>query len=86
MLTKKNRALKPCPFCGTDKVTLDTDGRMTWVFCYKCDTRGQRFFNDSHAADKAVEAWNTRAKDGGQDGYLCSGSEPADATGSETDI
>lgn len=80
------RKLKPCPFCGTDNVTLDTDGRMTYVYCYKCDTRSRRFFNDSEAKKKAIEAWNTRAEDGGENGYLCGGSEQEHAKADEAGI
>ena len=52
--------LKACPFCGSESVSLDTDGHMTWVLCLTCDSRGRRYFNSNIARRAAAEAWNTR--------------------------
>lgn len=54
--------LKPCPFCG-EAPTFDTDGHMTWVYCYRCDVRGPRVWNGKNAKKEATEKWNRRPND-----------------------
>jgi Lar family restriction alleviation protein len=55
--------LKPCPFCGSNKVKIHmpyftSDCYM--VQCYGCNCNTAVFDN----ADKAAEAWNRRADNG----------------------
>ena len=57
-----SKELLPCPFCGK-KATFDTNGSLTWVFCYHCDSRGSRVHNGRQAKKKAADAWNRRADD-----------------------
>lgn len=67
--------LKECPFCGgqaklrkKNRTIIDRETkRNCYVYCLNCDARAERFvYDDSHEAgyfhQKAVDAWNTRAK------------------------
>lgn len=49
-------ALKPCPFCGSDKVISGMTQGRRFVMC-ECDAEGPT--GDTPA--KAITAWNTRA-------------------------
>lgn len=49
--------LKPCPFCGFDKIETDGTPLMVTVYCPRCDI-GTAPMGD---ADEARRAWNTRA-------------------------
>ena len=49
-------ALLPCPFCGSNKVQLDTDVTDFCAWCRECDFTS-RFYNDK---EKAIAAWNRR--------------------------
>ena len=56
-------ALKPCPFCGSNEVEIDSaghpfEGRVDiWVACEGCGTSSQIV----DAVEKARSLWNTRA-------------------------
>lgn len=54
--------LKPCPFCGNKDVSVVNGDvyygkRSTYVYCYKCGTRGPMGYNGD-----AVTKWNRRAE------------------------
>ena len=52
--------LKPCPFCGSNKVEVRTDDEgVTWyVFCNYCGVMcGYGWFEDD-----VIGAWNRRAE------------------------
>jgi Lar family restriction alleviation protein len=51
--------MKPCPFCGSENVSLSTHAMNgTWVHCDKCGTYGRIKWN--HDENAAKDAWNTR--------------------------
>ena len=60
--------LKPCPFCGCDKIRLDCydpyDGYQGDLSRYKiwCDGCGAN--NERRNKEAAIEVWNRRAEDG----------------------
>lgn len=55
--------LKPCPFCGSDRIALDEEYNeiikepMYRVECWNCGGTGC----DTYDKDKAIKAWNQRA-------------------------
>lgn len=49
--------MKPCPFCGSKKISLDVSGNWAQVECDSCGSAGAVFDNK----EEAIEAWNTRA-------------------------
>lgn len=55
--------LKPCPFCGSDRVTVRniSDGKQ--AVCKDCKSTGAPEFNgpDNDAHERARAAWNLRA-------------------------
>lgn len=54
--------LKPCPFCGADKVAVCQSERANpvfWVECISCNAETQPSTNKA----EAIAAWNTRATD-----------------------
>lgn len=51
--------LRPCPFCGSDDVTVSWYLRC--IICLDCDTRGPA----DESMKIAVEKWNSRRRDGG---------------------
>lgn len=58
--------LKPCPFCGNEKVSVATHTPAKsrpyfTVHCYKC---GCSKFTHHKSEIEAIEAWNRRAEDG----------------------
>ena len=48
--------LLACPFCGSNKVQLDTDVTDFCAWCRECDFTS-RFYNNK---EKAIAAWNRR--------------------------
>lgn len=58
-MPKFNR-LRPCPFCGSKKVTLwkdEVDGETVWcVFCEDCEAEGPH----AKGAKTAVKRWESR--------------------------
>lgn len=58
--------LKPCPFCGNNaKARVFTSGclkkiKVWYIECCVCRIRT----SVEHDLDRAIEAWNRRAKDG----------------------
>lgn len=48
--------LKPCPFCGSERVTAEC---IEYVTCRKCGADGP-YFTDADT-EKAIAAWNKRA-------------------------
>ena len=51
--------LKPCPFCGSDKISSNTYRCCQQVWCEKCNAQITSYFG------KAIEAWNRRADNSG---------------------
>ena len=57
--------LKPCPFCGDDRVHVIEHkyyrlSNSYGVECFNCKTQSYQFFNSQK---EAIEAWNMRASD-----------------------
>jgi Lar family restriction alleviation protein len=54
--------LKPCPFCGTDKVVIIfyENVMMYCVYCTKCGAKA----DIEKKRDEAIEAWNRHAEVG----------------------
>nr|WP_312970663.1 Lar family restriction alleviation protein [Brucella intermedia] len=56
--------LKPCPFCGSDRITVQCirDGQQ--AICKDCGSKGKPVFHGPKGPDvtwgEAVDAWNTR--------------------------
>lgn len=51
--------LKPCPFCGSNIVELNSFlpwALFYWIECGRCGASGGR----CQTVDKAVDAWNRR--------------------------
>lgn len=61
--------LKPCPFCGQDKISINEErGLHPGLYRYSAECEwcsgtalGEACTSDSKAYDSAIEAWNTRA-------------------------
>ena len=57
--------LKPCPFCGDDRVNV-IEHEYNYLLnsygcrCFNCKTESYQFFD---SRKEAIEAWNRRAKD-----------------------
>jgi Lar family restriction alleviation protein len=59
--------LKPCPFCGSDKVSVSENdgGWPRWVDCDECESMGPTAhpkMNHEQALAFVVAGWNRRAK------------------------
>lgn len=55
--------LKPCPFCGSEKLSMcvdDIDEEFWGVMCLAC---GGSIYPDKSSEKEAIEAWNRRASD-----------------------
>lgn len=63
-----NDEIKPCPFCGSVRITVYEDkgkplGEFTYTFCHSCQSRGPSAWktgNDEDAYDYTVKLWNKR--------------------------
>lgn len=56
--------LLPCPFCGGEAIVVKTERCGRYVGCWDCGGRTEEFETDyaGSAHDKAIAAWNRRAK------------------------
>lgn len=59
--------LKPCPFCGSDKVEVWDDGSFIYVLCDNCRTSSSYLYyqntrEESKRTQEVIKAWNTRAE------------------------
>jgi len=55
----KQIKLKPCPFCGSEKVILEDDMQeVYWVLCFECNATGP----PKNTEAEAFEAWNKRVE------------------------
>ena len=62
--------LKPCPFCGSKKVELKINKRLSAckVVCRSCGSKGARIVrgitdeNEEHMKVLAIGSWNRRAE------------------------
>lgn len=58
--------LKPCPFCGSDDVHIESKNLFYWVECYQCGATGQEArlrdetVNVAQGEERATNNWNTR--------------------------
>ncbi len=59
--------LKPCPFCGSEKLTVSDYGEeVSCVTCKDCLAEGGHWGDsDSTSPDEAIALWNKRAPIGG---------------------
>ena len=58
----KQIRLLPCPFCGSEHITLweDIHDGSCVVECRDCNVSTRRYYNVEQR-ERAVKAWNTRA-------------------------
>jgi Lar family restriction alleviation protein len=64
VIRNEREPLKPCPFCGSNNVRVDTFQpyeAICWVECGRCGTSGSR----AYTIDEAIKAWNRRTSTGG---------------------
>ena len=59
----KQQTLKPCPFCGSNKIDIGWDdyGSLKCIYLYHCycdDCLSKT--QELHTEQEAIEAWNTR--------------------------
>ncbi|MBQ7577610.1 MAG: Lar family restriction alleviation protein [Synergistaceae bacterium] len=53
--------LKPCPFCGSEKVELYRDGKGDYfINCKNCMCLVSGFYRTKR---ESLQVWNTRAED-----------------------
>lgn len=62
-MTKINKTLKPCPFCGNKNISVSGNLRpngkpMYSVGCFKCDF--SPLLEDAPSKDFAIKSWNSR--------------------------
>ena len=78
-MTAEERTLEPCPFCGSNSLTLEGDaGEGLWVYCEGCLSNGPRMDYPPGSAPlledqldfithvietMAIDRWNKRAHD-----------------------
>ena len=55
-MERMDRELKPCPFCGSRKVTLNDLKTVAYVICLDCGCS----LNASLSKEHAVRSWNRR--------------------------
>lgn len=48
--------LKPCPFCGSEKLKVKSSGRWGYFVACECHAVGPNF----SSREGAIDAWNTR--------------------------
>lgn len=55
--------LKPCPFCGNEKIYICTDDETEEFFGVMCTVCGGSIYPDKETEEEAIEAWNRRANE-----------------------
>ena len=72
MATYQSEGLKPCPFCGCEKIEAATEMRgayrHVWMRCHGCGVRTAHYIGHRSEpfrlqADAAAKIWNRRADD-----------------------
>ena len=53
--------LKPCPFCGSESISLEEAGRNTDVWFIQCEYCGATFPHFD-SKEEAMFVWNTRTE------------------------
>ena len=66
MNTEQERALLPCPFCGSTNIeiqisTPDREGVPTNLMCSDCGSSGPWEYEQGNSHAKVDDAWNRRA-------------------------
>ncbi|MCK4983705.1 MAG: Lar family restriction alleviation protein [Victivallaceae bacterium] len=56
MSKKKKEKLKPCPFCGSENLTINHDYYPSWISCEGCGSLGP----EDEDTQEAEKKWNTR--------------------------
>lgn len=56
----KKIELKPCPFCGSRKLSAQNDSYICRIVCNNCGAKGPGYIFDGN---KALDAWNRRIID-----------------------
>ena len=64
MQSEDFRPLRECPFCGGEAIVVKTERCGRYIRCWDCGGRTEEFETDyaGSAHDKAIAAWNCRAK------------------------
>ena len=71
--------LVSCPFCGSDKIMCEGDGRseMAWMCCQKCLAQGPAVWTRRGLTSKSARVrWNERAANGGDEQRAGSAATP----------
>ncbi|QCJ70466.1 hypothetical protein C9446_11760 [Providencia heimbachae] len=55
-MKNKISEIQPCPFCGSENITLESHSYRTWFYiqCHSCGAKGPEV-NDKQTA---ITAWN----------------------------
>lgn len=56
--------LKPCPFCGSDRLKINETATRAFVECMACKARGPKHESQWESKPLAVHNWNIRKPDG----------------------
>ena len=55
----KMNEIKPCPFCGSNSLIIESNNSYFRINCGKCECHGPK--EDTY--EKAISAWNRRAEE-----------------------
>lgn len=73
LIDKKRYNVLPCPFCGSDVITMASDCNppiiKMYAYCENCGARAKTMtgfdsYDNSGVFEDALSAWNTRAVKG----------------------
>ena len=55
--------LKPCPFCGSDRLKINETATRAFVECKACKARGPKHESQWESKPYAVHNWNVRKRE-----------------------